>query len=359
MDELPFLTNRRPGIGGNLKHVPADFLVEEIPSYPPSGSGDHLFLCIEKEDVSAEQFTKRLVRGLGVKRSEIGMAGMKDRRAITRQYVSVPARCHEAVASWEQHDIRILSAVRHGNKLKTGHLRGNRFTIRVREPFTCSHEIVLDRASAIAEEIGRRGFPNFYGTQRFGHQGETLAMGLALLRGEITASTVRRKRDRSILRLALSAVQSELFNRALADRIDRDDFETVLPGDVMRKRDSGGLFVAEDAAAEQLRFESGETDITGPMFGPRMIRPGGTTAAVEIALLQDAVLPLEAFQQHKKLTPGSRRAFRVMPTGLDVSPDPDGIVVKFSLPAGAYATVLLREFMKYTTNDSLGRRAGA
>jgi tRNA(Glu) U13 pseudouridine synthase TruD len=154
---LPFLTANLPGIEGRLKECSRDFEVEEIPAYLPGGEGEHLFLWIEKEDVAAEQLTQHIARTLGISSSEVGVAGMKDRRAVTRQYVSVPAHCEEFVPDLGTDCIRVLEAKRHGNKLRTGHLKGNRFSILVR----AVHPDALLRANDIGQMIRRMGFPKF------------------------------------------------------------------------------------------------------------------------------------------------------------------------------------------------------
>lgn len=362
---------------------PGDFVVEEVPAYLPCGEGEHLFLWVEKEDVPAEGLVRHLSQALGVPREEIGVAGLKDRRAVTRQFVSVPARVEEQVAAASTEAIRVLSATRHTNKLKTGHLKGNRFSVLLRqnEPARVAgpedavrgpeedvpseddlewashvrgHALsgsgpathAVERAEAIVGRLREVGVPNYYGEQRFGIGGETALLGFALLRGEKTAKEIPYAKRKFLLRLALSAAQSELFNLALADRMRRGELQTVLAGDVMRKAVSGGLFVAEDVAAEQARLEAGETQVTGPLFGPKMPRPGGEPAEREAALLAGAGLPEEAFRRYPKLTAGARRAYVIAVPDLDVSADPAGLRFAFTLPAGAYATVVMREMMK-------------
>src|SRR5690606_12839938 len=123
---LPRLTNDLLGIQGLLKTLPEDFVVEEIPAYEPGGEGEHLFLWVEKRDVPADGLIRHLAQTLGVPRDEIGTAGLKDRRAVTRQFVSVPARAIDRIEAAGSESIRILAATRHGNKLRSGHLRGNR-----------------------------------------------------------------------------------------------------------------------------------------------------------------------------------------------------------------------------------------
>ena len=128
----PYLTAELPGIGGRLKDRPEDFVVEEVPAYEPCGAGEHLYLWIEKTDVAADHLLNHVARTLGMSVRDVGMAGIKDRRAITRQYVSVPATCEPRIARLETDKIRVLRRARHRNKLRTGHLRGNRFSILVR-----------------------------------------------------------------------------------------------------------------------------------------------------------------------------------------------------------------------------------
>src|SRR5262245_26141579 len=169
----PLLTASLPGVGGRIKVEPADFEVEEIPAYEPSGTGDHLFLWIEKTDMGAEFFARQIAKRLGIANGEVGTAGLKDRRAVTRQWVSVPASCEPAIAGLEGEGIKLLRVSRHGNKLRPGHLRGNRFRILIRdEEPTTDPEPILNR-------IREHGLPNFYGPQRFGRDGETASLGIS------------------------------------------------------------------------------------------------------------------------------------------------------------------------------------
>jgi tRNA pseudouridine13 synthase len=339
---LPLLTADLPGIGGALKHVPEDFEVEEVPAYEPCGEGEHLFLWIEKRDVPAERLVEHVSRRLDVARQDVGVAGLKDRRAVTRQYVSVPARCVEHIVAIEAPGIRVLRSARHRNKLKTGHLRGNRFSVVVREVA----DDALARANPIATRLRATGFPNYYGEQRFGSEDETLALGLDLLAGRKTPRDLPAVRRRFLLRLALSAVQSSLFNQALAERVAAGRFDRIEAGDVMQVVTTGGLFLVEDVTTEQQRFEAGETVPAGPMFGPRMKAASGAPGDRERALLERNGLTPDAFTRFPQLTAGTRRAYVVRPQGLIVSSAFDGIRLEFALPPGAYATVLLREFMK-------------
>lgn len=344
--DLPYLTSSLPGLGGNLKTEPEDFVVEEIPAYEPGGEGEHLFLWIEKRDVSAENLVRRVADAVGIRCEDVGTAGLKDRRAITRQYVSIPASCEDHTASIDGDGIRVLRSGRHANKLRTGHLRGNRFEIVLRNVSTDNGRA---RAQAIAEIIRTRGFPNYYGEQRFGAGGETLDLGLDLLTGRRKPRSLPHSRRRFLLRLALSAVQSAIFNETVAARLREDLLHTVQAGDVMQKRESGGLFVAEDVPAEQIRFNAGETVMTGPMHGPKMRRPAGLTAEWEIAILQQFDLTPGRFAAWKRLLPGTRRPLLAFASGLKVQHTGRDLRIDVSLDRGVYATSLLREFMKTDT----------
>jgi tRNA pseudouridine13 synthase len=340
--ELPYLTTDLPGLGGELKHVPGDFEVDEIPAYAPSGSGEHLFVWIEKTGVSAEQLTRHVARSLQIAAADVGMAGLKDRQGITRQYVSVPARCAPQLAALETDQIHVLSSELHPHKLRTGHLRGNRFSILLRNV----GDEALDRATAIAERLVQLGFPNYYGAQRFGQEDETLQLGWDLLSGKKTPADIPFSRRKLLLRLGLSAAQSALFNQALAERLTDGLLHRVCVGDVLQVVASGGVFVSEDAAADQARFDSREIVPTGPMYGPKMKPPQGEIALREARLLEAAGLRPEEFNRYKKFTMGTRRPYLIWPGDLQVAAEPEGLRFRFSLPAGSYATVLLREFQK-------------
>jgi tRNA pseudouridine13 synthase len=339
---LPWITGSLAGIGGSSKVHAEDFIVEEIPAYGPEESGEFLFLWVQKRELSSEQLVSHLARHLKIAHQDIGTAGMKDRQAVTRQMVSVPLRCQRLVESFEHERIRILEIHRHRNKLRTGHLKGNRFSILIRDVAPGAEQL----ARAIGDELARTGVPNFFGDQRFGRDAETLKLGLALLQGTRHAGAIPRARRRFLLRLALSAVQSALFNRALAERIGDGLIHRVLAGDVMQVVASGGPFVAVDPALEQPRFDSREVVISGPIFGPKMKQPAEKPARREARLLEAAGISLEAFERYSKLTPGTRRAYLIWPEGLAISAVPAGIRLAFSLPAGCYATVVLREFQK-------------
>jgi tRNA pseudouridine13 synthase len=226
--------------------------------------------------------------------------------------------------------------------LRTGHLRGNRFSILIRDVPPGAEQL----ARAIGGELVTTGVPNFFGDQRFGRDAETLTLGLQLLQGTKSPGDIPRGRRKFLLRLALSAVQSALFNRALVERMSDGFISQVLAGDVMQVVASGGPFVVVDPVIEQSRFDAREIVVSGPIFGPKMKQPADEVARREARLLESTGIPAEAFERFSKLTPGTRRPYLIWPEGLKISAEPAGIRLEFSLPSGCYATVVLREFQK-------------
>jgi tRNA pseudouridine13 synthase len=353
----PFLTADLPGIGGTIKSIPEDFEVEEIPAYEPSGTGDFLFLWIEKRGMGAEYFTRQVAQRLGIGVGQVGTAGLKDRHAVTRQWVSVPADAETNLGQLEGDGVRVLKVGRHGNKLRPGHLHGNRFRIVIRE---VSKDIdVPSVVASIVQRIQAHGLPNFYGAQRFGHDGETLHLGLALLKNlPLPISPDGRQpnvRNPFLRKLALSAVQSALFNEYLSGRMTNGLLRQVLLGDVMAKWPFGGMFVADDVAAEQARFDRRETVSAGPIFGRKTFPTRHEAAEREAAILAGEGLSRESFARFGKLLMGSRRHNVVYVDDLQADLQLESVQLTFTLPAGSYATVLLSEVMKcrITTREAM------
>lgn len=339
---LPYLTPVLPGVGGRIKVRPEDFEVEEVPAYEPCGKGEHLFLWVEKRDVGAEWFAREVARRLGIGAAEVGTAGLKDRHAVTRQWVSVPAAAESRLGQVDGDGISVLRVSRHTNKLRPGHLRGNRFRVLIRD----ADATAAERAEPILVRLRQHGLPNFYGPQRFGRDGETARMGMAMLRKERD-----HVRPPFLRKLALSAGQSLLFNEYMSRRLADGLLRTVLDGDVMAKWPGGGMFVTRDVTAEQARFDVREIVTAGPMFGSKTFAAAGVAAEREAAVLRDAELPADAFIRFGKLVQGTRRHNLVYIDDLTEAVEEDGLRLKFTLSAGSYATVLLREVMKTDVDD--------
>jgi tRNA pseudouridine13 synthase len=327
-----------------LKFVPSPetFVVEEIPAYEPAGEGEHTYLWIEKRGLTTMDAVRKLARLLGADARDAGYAGLKDRNAVTRQWVSVPRVEPERALQLAEPDLRVLAARRHGNKLRTGHLRGNRFEVVV--TVAAGDEGQL---SARLAALAAGGVPNRYGEQRFGAAGANAAAGLAILRGE------RRERDHRLRKLLLSAAQADVFNRALDLRAAAPGgLRAVRAGDVLQKVASGGLFVSEDVETDQRRVDAGELCVTGPLPGGREKEPPpGTPARTwEDEALAAAGATREEFASAGRDLPGARRPLLVTLTLGDpaVQPDPAAagpgevaLRLRFTLPAGSYATVVV------------------
>ena len=319
---------------------PAHFLVEEQPAYQPSGEGTHTFVWLEKRGLTTFDAIARLAAAFAVAARDIGYAGLKDKQATTRQWLSVPDLDPERALTLAADDLRVLSAARHAHKLRLGHLRGNRFEV-VLTGSAADDEVATLRARF--DELAARGVPNFYGGQRFGADAANATRGLELLRG------TRRERDHRKRRLMLSALQSAVFNRALELRATRGPLTDVIPGDVLKKTDTGGLFVTADPAVDQVRVDAGELLPTGPLPGGREIEPPPGTVAR--ALEDEAIAAVGAtrddFARAGRDLPGARRPvlLRMADTAFceEAATDPNGRAVRlrFTLPAGGYATVVV------------------
>jgi tRNA pseudouridine13 synthase len=335
---LPFASAGLPGSGGRLKASPEDFRVEELPAYLPSGAGPHLYLRVEKRDRTTRDVLRELGRALGVAERDAGYAGLKDRAAVTTQWLSFPVARDPEPASLAGQGFRVLAASRHQNKLRPGHARGNAFTVVVRGGD-------LARARACAAALAASGLPNFFGPQRFGRDGANAALGRALLSPEPPPEARRAARDRFLKRFALSALQAELFNRWLAERMADGCFAQALAGDVLKKLDTGGLFLCEDPAADGARLARFEVSPAGPMFGHKLKPAAGEAAAREARLLLAEGLTLADFERGGGEAEGTRRAsrLRVEPALVEVA---GGYQATFELPKGSYATVVMRELMK-------------
>lgn len=340
---VPYLTHELPGIGGTLRTEAEDFIVDEVPAYEPMGTGEHVYVRVEKRNIATLELIKQIAQQLHISRRDIGSAGLKDAHAVARQTLSVHGVSEAEVEALDLDNARVLWVKRHRNKLKAGHLRGNRFTIRIRD-------VVSDastRAAAILDALAVYGVPNAYGPQRFGNRGDNHILGYYLLtqnEAGLSSRGIRRLSPR-IERLFISAFQSALFNQLLAHRMQEETMHTVILGDVARKEDTGGIFVVEDVAAEAPRAAAWEISATGPIYGYKLMKAQAQAGELESRILAQAGLDLEDFRVVKAR--GLRRPLRYNPEGATFESDGNGnLVVSFFAPKGSYATVLLAELMK-------------
>ncbi|MBI4718077.1 MAG: tRNA pseudouridine(13) synthase TruD [Planctomycetes bacterium] len=401
---LPHLTQGTPGIGGVIKRYNEDFLVEEIPLYRPSGAGTHTYFVVEKQGMTTLAAVQMIARALGRRPQDIGYAGLKDAHGITRQMFSIEHVEPERVAALSFKRVGLEVAGRHGNKLKLGHLAGNRFVIRVRD-LPGRPEEALPRARDILAELSRRGVPNYFGPQRFGARGDNADIGRAILRedfaeavalvlgrpGPFDHGDVQRARgffdagdlqgaaaawpwafheqrrlcqalvrtgdprrawrvvNHTLRKLYFSAFQGELFNRVLARRLGGVD--RLWEGDMAWIHRNGACFRVEDAAREQPRCEALEISPTGPLFGRRMTAAEGAAGEMEAAVLAEEGLSSDQFVSTDGTRfEGGRRPLRV-PLGeatVEAAHDERGphLVLSFDLPPGGYATSVTREVCK-------------
>ena len=405
-----YLTADLPGTGGVIKARPEDFLVDEVPLYEPQGSGEHIYMLLEKKNMATFDLIETVAKHFGVPRSAVGYAGLKDRFAITRQVLSVhvPGKKIEDFPMLTHDRVSVLWADYHANKLRQGHLRGNRFSIRIRQV----DPTLARRAKAVLDRLAVTGVPNRFGEQRFGTAGRNHLVGRAIVLGDFdlavrdlfdgeapagpladarrlalagdytgaltllprgcrteqsvlrslargaTAEQALRWLDRPAVSFILSALQSAAFNHALDRRLDQGLLGSLREGDLAMKHENRALFAVDRAVLDDPgtpgRLERFEVSPSGPMWGPAMMRASGATDADELAALADLGLTpdhLAAFgDRHKDLLDGTRRPFRVPVTDTDVEGGVDDlgayIRVVFDLPRGAFATVALREIMK-------------
>ncbi|MBN1485655.1 MAG: tRNA pseudouridine(13) synthase TruD [Chloroflexia bacterium] len=333
----PRITDDLPGIGGEIKVEPAHFVVEEIPLYEPCGEGQHVYVRLQREGWTTRALLGRLQQLFELEEVDVSCAGLKDKQALATQTFSLLLRelDEESIARriQEHLPVDVLWVRRHRNKLRQGHLLGNRFRITVLD----TQEQALPLAQRIERALQERGLPNYYGPQRFGLGGDNALQGLQVLQGK--GPKVRWKR-----RFMLYALQAALFNLWLAERIRRNWFGQLLKGDIAKKTDTGGLFEVEDLEAEVPRFRRGEITYTGPIYGHKMRWPEGEPGAIERAILEAS--EIQPAQLKRARLDGSRRPGRLLLDDLQIERAADGLRFSFSLPKGSYATTVLREFMK-------------
>jgi tRNA pseudouridine13 synthase len=402
---LPFLTASLGGTGGNIKESFDDFFVEEIPLYKATGLGTHTYIFIEKKGLTTDEAIERISRALNILRKDVGSAGLKDARAVTRQWISIEHIEPEKISALQIPNIKILALDRHTNKIKIGHLAGNRFIIKLRQP-----QIPLRQAAALAEQIlsvlAKRGVPNYFGLQRFGSRKNSHLLGCACIKADadefidillgrpqdsdippVAAACsfyeqglyekaleawprLNREQRRTLQHLIksggdkkkafdtfdkhlksfyISSYQSYLFNMVLARRMP--DIDSLLVGDMAYKHDNGACFAVEDAAAEQARCDNFQISPTGPLLGYRMTELTGPAGQIENPVLAEAKLDEKDLKRMKRLgARGGRRPLRFQPRNwmVNCGQDEKGdfLQLEFELDSGCYATMLLREIAK-------------
>ncbi|MEW5849211.1 MAG: tRNA pseudouridine(13) synthase TruD [Myxococcota bacterium] len=329
------LATRLPAVSAQgvlARKEPGDFRVTEEPAYPPSGSGDHVMVQVEKTAISTLEVARRLANAVGARPNDVGFAGRKDVHAVAVQWFTVP-RTKTRLPDEVGPGIRVLRTSLHKNKLQLGHLRGNTFEILLRDPASGALETLRSRLSDVAA-----GVPNYFGPQRFGVGGNNALDGVRVLTGE------RRSKDFRGAQLLVSALQSHIFNLVASERVryDRD----VLPweGDILVKVPSGAPFWCDAPEVDAPRVQRGEVAVTGPLPGARMRRPRGKALTLESRILEEVLQPPTLLTEGKRAPVGDRRTILVRPRDLAVEAVENGIRVKMSLAPGSFATSVLREW---------------
>ncbi|MEM6429618.1 MAG: tRNA pseudouridine(13) synthase TruD [Deinococcota bacterium] len=320
-----------PGTGGHIRAELDDFQVDELPLYEAQGSGSFLYARVEKRGLTSSDLVK-VLKQAGVPEKRIGMAGLKDKYAVTRQWLSIPNAQANALSALETLEgVRILETSRHKNKLGIGHLKGNHFQVRVRGTQPNAAGI----ASTILEHLATCGLPNYFGPQRFGRFGNNAIDGFKVARGQDVPGGKR------LARFFVASLQSFVFNQLLAERIRAGLYDAVVSGDWAKKHDTGGTFLVEDGALETPRAKRLEISSALPLFGKK-VRP----SQAEAGLLEQTVLTRYglAWTDGTRLR-GDRRISRVVLTDTSVTPYKDSYVLAFTLPKGSFATSVLREVL--------------
>jgi tRNA pseudouridine13 synthase len=334
-DDLPCAWGGAVG-SGRIRTAPEDFRVVEVASVVPAGAGEHSWLYVRKRGSNTQWVARELARHAQVPLSAVSYAGLKDRNAVTEQWFSVhlPGRPDPDWETLDSDAFQVLRAVRHSRKLKTGTLRGNRFVVRIRR-FDAPREHFERRL----QQLAAGGFPNYFGHQRFGHDGSNLAAAAQLLFGR------RGRVSRHQRGIYISAVRAALFNRLLAARVADGSWNTALPGAALQLQGKSACFVAEEVDTVLLeRLRALEVHPTGPLCGAGDVLACGHAAHYEQDVLQSCGHWIAALQRLR--VSAARRALRVVPGDLGCAPDEQGNpVLEFFLPAGAYATSLLREIL--------------
>ncbi|HOW75991.1 MAG TPA: tRNA pseudouridine(13) synthase TruD [Candidatus Competibacteraceae bacterium] len=336
MIALPY-AHGHPPIQGRLRVAPEDFQVREELGFALDGVGEHVWLWVRKRGANTEWVARRLAERAGVPSGAVSYAGMKDRHAVTEQWFSVhlPGKADPDWNADPHPDFTVLNAIRHSRKLRRGALSGNAFCITVRDLQGDPAEL-----TARLECIIAMGVPHYFGEQRFGREAGNLERAEALLSGR------EKVRDRHQRGLYLSAARSALFNAVLARRVVEDSWHSALPGEALMLAGSHSFFTAE-VVDEMIRQRVAAFDVhpSGPLWGAGELRSSGAVRELEEAVAEQ--FPIFRDGLAAAGLEQERRALRlVVETATLEYPEASTAVLNFRLPAGAYATTVLRELIE-------------
>ncbi len=331
--KLEFLTAYgNPVAWAGFKQSPVDFKVNEVLGFEPAADGQHLFLQIKKTNLNTPDVQRHLTAKTRIKPQDIGYSGLKDKIAITRQWFSLDLKgmAEPIIADLENKQIKILQAVRHTKKLKTGSHIANEFIIRLKD-------ITGDRSKIKTrlEQIARSGVPNYFGRQRFGHEGSNLIKANALINGEFK---IKSRNQRGFL---YSVIRAFLFNQVLSKRIEQNNWNKILEGEVLKFDDSNSCFYADDLESVADRFDQLEIHPTAPLWGLDGFQSKSVAKEVEDEALA-GFSQMQDFLEQQGLSL-ARRALRQKVDKFEWDWQDDDLLLKFSLVKGAFATSVLNE----------------
>ena len=326
-----------PPVKGVMRSRPEDFFVDEVLGFEPDGDGEHVLLQIEKRNTNTQWLAEQLARFAGIPKRDVSYAGMKDRNAVTRQWFSL-GLAGAKEPEWDKlgiENIHVLRHARHRRKLRRGSLQGNHFKLIVRD-------LQGDLASLAVQlqQVAQQGVPNYFGEQRFGHEGSNLHHAEAMFQG-------KRIKDRHKRSLYLSAARSFLFNELLSQRVTRGDWNQAITGEVLVLAGSNSYFVPEtiDTTIRQ-RLADFDTHPSGCLWGKGDSPAQGEAAKLEQQLAKLHPLLCHGLEQFNLKQ--ERRALRLPVAELQWELDNSACVLelRFFLSAGAYATSVLRELVQ-------------
>ena len=300
----------QPDITGIYKVIPEDFVVEEQIAFDLSGEGEHLWCWVEKQSENTDWVLQQLAKWAGVSPSKIGVAGQKDRHAVTRQWFSIhlPKLTNPCITAFKVNHVKILKMKRHQRKLQTGGLSGNRFTVTIRH-IEGSVEHIIPTLQARLERMKAEGVPNYFGEQRFGLYGRNIKQGVKLLAGELP--NVKRNQKS----LYLSSIRSWMFNVLLSTRVARHNWNQLLSGDVLQLQGSNKWFLEDDSSDLKTRVASLDLHPTGALYGKGTLPTQQNALGIETQVAEhfsEWIVGLESYGVQQ-----DRRALRVLPLGLE------------------------------------------
>lgn len=338
-----------PPASARIRSRPEDFRVDEILGFEPSGEGEHVFLHLQKRELNSLDLVQRISELSGVPAKDIGLSGLKDHNAVTRQWFSVGMAGREEPA-WlpleGEGDVRVLAVTRHQRKLRRGVHRGNRFSLVLRE--LAGDRVALEQR---LQQVRDAGVPNYFGEQRFGRNGSTMVQARHWM------GSGKRRLSRNRRSLYLSAMRGYLFNLLLAERVDAGDWQRVLPGDVCLLQGTRSLFTCEVVDEDiQRRAAQGDIHPGLPLWG-RGLSPAGADRARQQAQSLAPDQDICDFLEREGLELAWRPARTLVDDFCWQFCDDDSLQLDFALGAGAYATALLAELVRYIEDSKSGNGA--